>query len=193
MTFDRKAVAAVAGAAALLASGGTALAAGGGDDPSTRCEERLARIAERRGTTVAELEAQFKARLVARVDAAEKRGLVTPEQAARLRQRVADASLCPGKRVAVRHAGGMLAAAAGFLGLTKAELRAELPGTSLAALAQKQGKSVAELKAALLAPAKARLAKAVASRRISPARAAGVLERLEQLVDRLVVTPFPAR
>jgi hypothetical protein len=194
MTFDRKAVAAVAGAVALLAGGGTALAGGGDGDRSARCEERLAKIAERRGVTVAELEAQVKARLQARVDALEKAGRITSEQAAQLRQRIADASLCPGKRIVVRHGvRGMLAAAADFLGLTKAELRAQLPGTSLAALAQKQGKSVDALKAAMLAPAKERLAKAVAAGRITQARADQALERLEQLVDKVVAKTFPSR
>jgi hypothetical protein len=193
MTFDRNAVAALAGAAALLVSGGTALAGGGGsEDRSTRCEERLARIAERRGTTVAELEAQVKARLLAGIDAAEKAGRITSEQATRLRQRIAAASLCPGKRVIVRHR-GLLAAAAEYLGLTRAELRAQLPGTSLAALAQTEGKSVEELKAAMLAPAQERLASAVASGRVSQARAARALERLERLVDRLVARTFPSR
>jgi hypothetical protein len=193
MTLDRRAIAAVAGTAALLVSGGTALAAAGADDRGTRCEERLARIAERRGTTVAELEAQIKARLVTGIDAAVSAGLVTSEQAARLKQLVAGTSLCPGTSPETRQARGPLGAAAAFLGLSRAELRAQLPGTSLAALARKHGKSVDALKAALLAPAKERLAKAVVSRRISPAAAARVLERLERLVDRLVETPVPAR
>jgi hypothetical protein len=194
MRFDRTAVAAAVGAAALLAGGGTALAGGGDGDRSSRCEERLARIAERRGVTVAELEAQVKARLLARVDAAEKAGRITSEQAARLRQRIADASLCPRAPGVVRHgARGMLAAAADFLGLTRAELRAQLPGPSLAALAKKQGKSVDALKAAMLAPAKERLAKAVAAGVLTQARADQALEHLGRLVDRLVAKTFPSR
>jgi hypothetical protein len=193
MTLDRRTVAAVTGAAALLLSGGTALAGGSGDNGGSRCEERLARIAERRGTTVAELEAQIKARLVASIETAAKAGLVSSEQAALLKQLVAGASLCPAKPADTQQARGPLAVAAAFLGLTKAELRAQLPGTSLAALAQKQGKSVEALKAALLAPAKERLAKAVVSRHLSPLRAAQALERLERFVDRLVATPFPSR
>ena len=93
-------------------------------------------------------------------------------------------------RLAVR---GMLRTAADYLGLTKAELRAQLPGTSLAVLAQQQGKSVEGLKAAMLAPAKEKLAKAVESGRITQAQASRLLERLERLADRLVSRTFPAK
>jgi hypothetical protein len=87
---------------------------------------------------------------------------------------------------------GMLRAAAAYLGLTPSELRAQLRGTSLAALAQRQGKSVEGLKAAMLAPAKAKLAKAVESGRITQARADRMLAKLSALVDRLVAKTFPA-
>ena len=195
MRMNRTTAAALAGAVALLAGGGTALAGQGDGDRGARCQERLAEIAEKRGVSVAQLEAEIKARLLAGVDAAEKAGRISSERAAALRERIAEGSLCAGGRHGKVHVRprGMLAAAAGFLGLTPAELRAQLPGTSLAALAQKQGKSVEALKAAMLAPAKARLAKAVASGRITQARADQALERLASLVDRLVQTQFPAR
>ena len=195
MRINRYAVAAVAGAVAVLFGGGAALAGqAGGGDRSARCQDRLAKIAERQGISVAELEAQIKARLLARVDAAESAGRITSERAAALRQRIAGGSLCPGRRHVVRHGvRGMLAAAADFLGLTKTELREQLPGTSLAALAEKQGKSVDALEAAMLAPAKERLAKAVESGRITQAKADEALERLEQLVDKLVSKTFPTK
>ncbi len=87
----------------------------------------------------------------------------------------------------------MLGAAARFLELDRKELRAQLPGTSLAALAAKQGKSVEALEQAMLARAKARLAKAVQAGRFSQARADRVLDRLERFVDRLAARTFPAR
>ena len=87
----------------------------------------------------------------------------------------------------------MLRAAGRFLGLSPRELRAELPGTSLAALTAAQGKSVEALEAAMAAPAKARLARAVATGRGAQARADRVLERLEQAAARLAVKTFPAR
>ena len=194
MGINRTTVAALAGGAALLAGVGAALAGDGSPDRSARCEERLARIAEHRGISVAQLEAQIKARLLARVEAALEAGRITPERAAELRQRIADADICLDTRPAWRHGvRGMVAAAADYLGLSKAELRAQLPGTSLAALAQKQGKSVEGLKAAMLAPANERLAKGVEAGRITQAQADRALERLEDVVDRLVARIFPAR
>ena len=81
--------------------------------------------------------------------------------------------------------------AARFLDLDRQELRAQLPGTSLAALAEKQGKSVASLEAAMVAPAKARLAKAVANEKLTQARADAVLDKLESAADRLAEARVP--
>ena len=85
----------------------------------------------------------------------------------------------------------MLSAASDFLRLDRAELRAQLPGSSLAALAEKQGKTVSALEAAMVAPAKARLAKAVANGRITQARADAALKRLETAAERLATKVFP--
>ena len=63
----------------------------------------------------------------------------------------------------------------------------------LATLAQKQGKSTAALEAAMLAPAKERLAKAVAKGALSQARADEVFERLGNLAERLATKEFPER
>jgi hypothetical protein len=191
--LDRRAVGALVGAVALLAGGGAALGASAGGDHSARCDQRLARIAERRGVSVEQLQADAGARLLARIDAAEKSGRISGERAANLRERVSEGSLCATRQVRARIAiRGMLKAAAGFLGLDRQELRAELPGDSLASLAAKQGKSEADLEAAMLAPAKARLAKAVASRRLAQARADVILERFERAAERLATKEFPA-
>jgi hypothetical protein len=196
MRSSRYLVAAVAGTGALLIGGGAALASHDGDRES-RCEAAFARIAERRGVSVAELEAQIKARMLARVDAALSAGRISAEQASKLRERIADAEPCQraGHRhghivLGLRHA---LASAAEYLGLTKEQLRAQLPGNSLAGLAAKQGKSVEGLKAAILSPAKEKLAKAVTAGHITQARADAALERLEAAVDRLVAKTFAAK
>jgi hypothetical protein len=107
---------------------------------------------------------------------------------------VSEGSLCgaAGKARAAFAAHGLLRAAAGFLGLDRAELRAQLPGTSLAALAEKQGKTVSALEAAMVAPAKAHLATAVANGRLTQARADALLDRLEQAAHRLATHVFPA-
>lgn len=195
MRPNRLAVGAVTVAATLVVAGGVALASSSDGNRSARCEARVARIAERRGVTVDQLEANVKARLLARIDAAENAGRISPERAASLRERVSEGSLCgaAAKARAAFAARGMLRAAAGFLGLDRAALRAQLPGTSLAALAEKQGKSAAALEAAMVAPAKARLATAVANGKLTQARADALLDRLEQAADRLATHVFPAR
>jgi hypothetical protein len=195
MNLNRYGLAALAGTAALVVGGGTALASKDGGDKSSRCQERVARIAERRGITVEQLQANVKSRLLARVDAAVAAGRITSDQAAKLRDRIESSTLCSGAlRQKVRHSvNHLLARAADYLGLTPSELRAQLPGTSLAELAVKQGKSVDGLETALLAPAKDRLAKAVAAGAISDAQANRRLERLSKLVDRLVTRTFPYR
>jgi hypothetical protein len=188
MRLNRHTFGALAATAAVLVGAGAALAASPGTaDRSSRCDARVARVAERRGVTVEQLTADVKARLLARIDAAEKAGRISSERAAKLRERVTEGSLCGARhhaqaRVALH---GMLRAAAGFLGLDREELREQLPGTSLAALAEKQGKSVSALEAAMTAPAKQRLAKAVADGKLTLARADAVLERLENAADRL--------
>jgi hypothetical protein len=195
MRTSRTAVAVIAGATALLVGGGTALAhRGGGEERGEQCETRFERIAEARGLTIAQLEARIEARLLARIDTALVAGRISSEQAARLRLRIQSGNPCSGARHAVRYGmRRMMGSAADYLDLTRAELRAQLAGNSLAALAQKQGKTVAGLKAAMLAPAKARLARAVAAGRITQAQASKRLARLESLVDRLAVKTFPAR
>jgi len=194
MGMNRTTVAALAGAAALLAGGGAALA---GDDNgrSARCEERLARIAEHRAISVEQLEAEINARVLARIEAAREAGRISEERAAALRQRVEEGNLCPGRRHGrvASTARGMLRAAAGYLGLTKVALRAQLPGASLAALAETQGKSVAGLKAAMVAPGKDRIAKALTAGKITQAQADRGLERLQKLADNLAARVFPAK
>jgi hypothetical protein len=194
MRLNRVALGALATSALLVGGGGAALAASGDRDRGARCDDRLAKIAERRGLTVEQLEARIEARVLARIDAAEKAGRISPGRAANLRDRVSEGSLCGLRqhgrlaRVGLR---GMLRAAASFLDLDRAELREQLPGTSLAELAEKQGKSVEALEAAMVAPAKARLANAVAKGTITQARADRILDRLEALADRLASREFP--
>jgi hypothetical protein len=195
MRLNRYAVGALAATATLAVGGGAALAAATDDGPrTTRCEQLMAKIAERRGLTVEELEANIKARLTARVDAAEQAGRISSERAAELRERIAEGSLCSGRAHAPARliARSMLRAAATYLGLDRAELRAQLPGTSLAALAEKQGKSASALEDAMVAPAKARLATAVANGRITQERASALVDKLEQAAERLATRVFPA-
>ncbi len=194
MRTNRYIAATAAGAAALLVGGGAAFAGPSAEDKGARCEARLAKFAEKQGMTVAEVEARVKERLTARVDAALQSGRISAERAAMLKERIAEGGLCKGHALRAKlKSHRLLGAAARFLGLDRAELRAALPGTSLSALAQKQGKSVADLKAAMLAPVEAKLAKAVETNRITKERADQLLDRLERRVDRLVDRTFPTR
>jgi hypothetical protein len=192
MRPNRTAMGVLAASALLVVGGGAALAASGDRDRGARCEERLAKIAERRGVSVEQLTATVEARILARIDAAEKAGRISSERAAKLRERVSGGSLCGARHHAKARIGlrGMLKAAADFLGLDREELREQLPGTSLAGLAEKQGKSTAALKAAMVAPAKERLANAVAKGTITQARVDAALERLAMLADRLASKVF---
>ncbi|MBA2424189.1 MAG: hypothetical protein H0V58_02380 [Actinobacteria bacterium] len=195
MRTNRYVAAAATGAVALLIGGGAAFAGQSPEDKGARCEARLAKIAEKHGTTVAQVETRLKERLTARIDAALRSGGITAERAAMLKERIAEGSLCRGAQAlkAKHRRYRLLAAAAEFLGLDRAELRAALPGTSLSALAERREKSVAGLKAAMIAPVQAKLAKAVGGRRISQERADTLLDRLGDRVERIVARVFPAR
>jgi hypothetical protein len=199
MRLNRTAIAALTGAVVAVVAGGNALAGQSGNDgQSVRCQDRLGRAAEKRGVSIAQLRAQIQARAFARIDAALAAGRISAEHAAKLKETFAAGRLCQRPRGTTNALGaklgtrGLLRAAADYLDLTKAELRAELRGTSLGALALEQGKNVQGLEAAMLAPAEARLAKAVDAGRISQARADRRLDRLERRVDRLVARTFPA-
>ena len=155
-------------------------------------------VAARLGITPDKLRAAFKAALTARVDAAVAAGKLTPAQAAKLKQRIAAGQ---GLGIGVRKAFAQRqkafrdriakakapAPVAAYLGMTREQLRAELrSGKSLAQIAQAKGKSVDGLVAAMLAPAKARLAKAVENGHLTKDRADAILARLTEGAKRLV-------
>jgi hypothetical protein len=88
-----------------------------------------------------------------------------------------------------------LAAAAGYLGLTRPELRARLlAGATLSRLAVDRGRSVHGLLATMLAPVRARLDGAVAAGRLTALERDDIVDdlrdRIETAVD--VDIPFPA-
>ncbi len=96
MKANRYFAAAATGAVALLIGGGAAFAGQSAADKGARCEARLAKIAEKQGLTVAEVEARVKGRLTARVDAALQSGRINAERAALLKERIAEGSICKG-------------------------------------------------------------------------------------------------
>lgn len=155
-------------------------------------------VAARLGIPPERLRDAFKAALTARIDAAVAAGRLTPEQGARLKTRIADAK---GFGLGLRHGfaqrrhafadriaarGKALGAAATYLGLTREALRSELgKGQSLAQIAKAKGKTADGLVSAMLAPAKAALAKAVGSGRLTQGRADAILARLTERLEAL--------
>ena len=190
------AVLAAAVAAVLLAAGASsALAA---DRPSL-----VDQVAARLGVTPEQLRSAFRATLVARVDAAVAAGKLTPEQGARLKERIAKANglglgAAAGKRKALgQKLGKQLGAkapVATYLGMTREALVAELQkGQSLAQIAKARGKSVDGLVAAMVAPLKAHLAQAVETDRLTKQRADALLERITDRLERLVQRSWAPR
>jgi len=188
--------AAVVAVAALAFGAGSAAAA---DTPSLGDA-----VAARLGITGDQLRAAFKAELNARIDAAVAAGRLTPEQGAKLKKRVANTKglgIVVRRAFAERHKGLVgrivqvhrLGAAAKYLGMTPKELRtARQSGRSLAQIAASKGKSVDGLVAAIVAPAKARAAKAVSNGKLTQQRAdeliARLTERVKALVERVPAT-----
>jgi hypothetical protein len=191
------------GAALLTACASLALgasAATAADKPSL-----VDQVAARLGVSPEQLRAAFRATLTARVDAAVAAGKLTPEQAAKLKQRIADAkgtglgvrqAFAKHRQALVRRIGAKrrgLGPAASYLGLTREQLRSELKsGKSLAQIAAAKGKTTSGLVAAMLAPLKQRLAKAVAAKRLTQVRADEILERLADRLEQRVQRTRPA-
>jgi hypothetical protein len=190
------AVLAAAVAAVVLAAGASnALAA---DRPSL-----VDQVAARLGVTPEQLRTAFRATLVARVDAAVAAGKLTPEQGAKLKERIAKANglglgAASGKRKALGQKLGKRLGAKGpvatYLGMTREALVAELrKGQSLAQIAKAHGKSVDGLVAAMVAPLKAHLATAVENDRLTKQRADALLERITDRLERLVQRSWAPR
>jgi polyhydroxyalkanoate synthesis regulator phasin len=155
-------------------------------------------VAARLGITGDQLRTAFKAELNSRIDAAVAAGKLTPEQGAKLKERVANAKgLGIGARRAFTQKHKALVArivrvnrlhlAAKYLGMTPKEIRtARQDGQSLAQIATSKGKSVDGLVAAIVAPAKARAAKAVSDGRLTQQRADELIARLTERAQALV-------
>jgi len=162
-------------------------------------------VAKNLGVTPEKLRAAFKAALVARVDAAVKAGRLTPEQAAKLKERIEKANglglgarkgfaakrKAFGNRIGKRAGKGP---AATYLGMTREALMAELKkGKSLAQVARDKGKGVDGLVAAMVKPFQERLAKAVEAKRLTQQRADEILKRFTDATEKLAQRQFKPR
>jgi polyhydroxyalkanoate synthesis regulator phasin len=155
----------------------------------------LAQIASAQGKPVSGLE-DAKTHL----DQAVADGKLTSDQEqtmlAELKSHLDDVVNGTGPKSAVRGAGGgpFGEAAAAYLGLTPAELRAQIEsGKTLAQIATDQGKPVDGLEAAILAGAKTALDKAVTAGKITAAQEQQMLDDLKSHIDDVVNGAGPVR
>jgi hypothetical protein len=153
----------------------------------------LAQIASAQGKSVSGLEDVMYTDAKTHLDQAVANGKLTSEQEqtmlAELKSHLDDIVNSTGPRMAVKGVGGgpFGEAAAAYLGLTPAELRAQIEsGKTLAQVAADQGKSVDGLESAILAGAKARLDDAVAAGKITAAQEQQMLDRLAAHIDDLI-------
>ena len=153
----------------------------------------LAQIASAQGKSVSGLEDVIYADAKTHLDQAVANGKLTADQEqtmlAELKSHLDDMVNSTGPHMTVKGVGGgpFGEAAAAYLGLTPAELRAQLEsGKTLAQVAADQGKSVDGLKAAILAGAKTDLDAAVAAGKITAAQEQRMLADLEAHIDDLV-------
>jgi hypothetical protein len=183
LIFKRKLVIGATALAVAAFAGGAVAATNGGSN------------AKRLNVTPAQLQAALKAARLDQLDAAVKAGRMTQAQANALRQSIQNGTAPPfAMQFGMHrlHGHGPLAPAAKYLGLTKAQLRAQLrSGKSLAQIAKAQGKSTSGLEQAITAAVKARLDTAVASNRITAAREQKALSGLSAMIHDLVNHPLP--
>lgn len=184
----------IAGAAALaVAGGGAAIAASKSGSPQDESKAVVEDAAKQLGIAPAKLADALKQALENRVDAAVAAGRITKEQGDALKKRI-EAQGYPmlggfGMGFGHRGAGpgihrlGHLDAAASYLGMTEAELRAQLAGgKTLAEVAKAKGKSVDGLVSALVAAEKKGLDAAVKAGRMTQAQADAFLAHAKQRV-----------
>jgi hypothetical protein len=154
----------------------------------------LAQVATAKGKSVDGLKSALVAAIKTKVDAAKAAGKLDATRAARLLdraprlvERMVNAKPRARAQRAKAARGGLLKAAATYLGVTNAQLVTELrAGKSLAQVATAKSKSVDGLKQALLAALKQKVDAAVASGRLDAARAQKLLERAPAHIARLV-------
>jgi hypothetical protein len=188
-----------AGAAALLAiaGGGAAVAATSGGSPQQDSAAVVNDAAGQLGISSAELTNALKQALENRVDAEVAAGRLTQAQGDELKARIqsGDVPLIGIGPGGGRHGGPRpgLDAAASYLGLTDAQLRASLrSGKTLAEIAEANSKSVDGLVGAMVAQAKQHLAADVAAGRLTKAQQQDILSNLEQRITDLVNGTMPA-
>jgi hypothetical protein len=191
MKLNRKAKI-VVGAAAVLAAagGGVAVAASQNGSPNEESQAVIDDAAKQLGIPSSKLSDALKKALSDRVDAAVAAGRITKAEGDALKQRITanGVPLFGGLRHGFGHVGfGGLESAAGYIGITEAQLRTELEGgKSLAQVATAHGKSVDGLVNALYADAKKKLDDAVSAGRLTKAQETEMLGVLKDRITNMV-------
>ena len=159
-----------------------------------RSGKSLAQVATAKGKSVDGLKSALVAAIKTKVDAARAAGKLDAtratrllDRAPRLVERMVNAKPRARAQRAKAARGGLLKAAATYLGVTNAQLVTELrAGKSLAQVATAKSRSVDGLKQALLAALKQKVDAAVDAGRLDAARAQKLLERAPAHIARLV-------
>jgi ribosomal protein S20 len=208
MRRSRKLAFAAAGTAALLVVGlgaAGAVAASRIFSPGEQSKAVIDDAAAQLGVKPKELSDALGQALKNRIDAAVDAGVLTEEQAARLKERIDEGEypflLGPGFRAGgfggdfgargPGHHADILETAASYLGMSADELRAALDGKTLAEIAKDKGKSADGLVAALVAAEEKKIDEAVAGGRITKAEAAEIKSRLQDRMQALVDGELP--
>lgn len=192
MKLNRKAKIFVSVAALLSALGaGAAVAASQDNSPSAESKAVIDDAAKQLGIPSSKLSGALKQALSDRVDAAVAAGRLTKAEGDALKARIKsdDFPLFGGPHRGFGHFGfiGRLDSAAGYIGITEAQLRAELEsGKSLAQIAEAHGKSVDGLIDALVAAAKNKLDEAVSSGRLTKDQETKMLSVLKDRITSAV-------
>jgi hypothetical protein len=191
MKLNRKAKI-VVGAAAVLAAagGGVAVAASQSASPSEESQAVIDDAAKQLGIPSSKLSDALKKALSDRIDAAVAAGRLTKAEGDALKQRITanGVPLFGGLRHEFGHLGFRgLEAAAGYIGITEAQLHTELEGgKSLAQVATAHGKSADGLVNALYADAKKKLDEAVSAGRLTKAQETEMLGVLKDRITNMI-------
>lgn len=196
----RRKVTLVAGGAAIAAivvglGAAGAIAASRMLSPSEESKAVIDDAAAQLGVKPEALSDALKQALKNRVDEAVAAGMLTKDQAAKLKERI-DSDEYP---FLFGHGGGpdgrefghhghfeILATASAYFGVSEADLRAALSDQTLADIAKKKGKSVSGLVKALVAAEENRIDEAVADGRITKAQASELKPKLTARMQALV-------
>jgi hypothetical protein len=194
MTLNRKHKMFIGAAAVVAAAGGgVAVAASQAPSPGAESKAVIDDAAKQLGIPSAKLSDALKTALVDRVDAAVAAGRITKAQGDAMKQRIqsGDFPVLGGFHGSgFGHHDGLflgLDPAAGYIGVTEAQLRTELEsGKTLAQVAKAHGKTADGLIAALVATSKSRLDAAVSAGRITKAQEDQMVSNLKSRITDLV-------